>query len=149
MQNRNLSALRTDAAAKAAALAEANELVATTLQARLAELPDELGMDWEEIATHASAQARAVNGQVQPRLSRPPRAARRAVAAPKPATKPAPKSPPKSNPKGKRLSLVVRGQIEGALRRGEKGSHVARDFGVSYPTIHLIKQRMGLVNARK
>jgi hypothetical protein len=140
MQNRNLASLRTDAAAKAAALAEANELVATTLQARLAELPDELGMEWEEIAAHASAQARAANGQVQRKL---------AIAAPKSATKPAPKSPPKSNPKGKRLSLVVRGQIEGALRRGEKGSHVARDFGVSYPTIHAMKQKLGLVNARK
>lgn len=158
MTDHDLPRLRADAARKAAALAEANELIARKLQERLAELPAELGLDWGEIAAHAAAQDRALTETLvacdatdDPALDH-----QRLASAPKPAVKsankpakPAVKAPSKNNSKGKRLSGFVKDKIEYALKRGEKGSHVAREFGVSYPTIHKIKQGLGLVNARK
>jgi hypothetical protein len=56
---------------------------------------------------------------------------------------------PKKTAKGKRVDAQTKLAVEDALMAGELGSHVAKKFGISYPTLHTIKQRLGLVNARK
>jgi len=49
--------------------------------------------------------------------------------------------------KGKRARITpaMKEQIGKALKSGEKGSAVARQFGVSVPTIQNIKKELGLV----
>ncbi len=50
--------------------------------------------------------------------------------------------------RGRRLSDATRDAIKAALKAGAKGTDVAKQFGVSYPTIHIIKTDLGLVKAR-
>jgi hypothetical protein len=54
----------------------------------------------------------------------------------------------KTSGKGRRLPESVRDGIKKALLAGTTGTHVAAQFGVSYPTIHNIKQELGMVNSR-
>ena len=53
---------------------------------------------------------------------------------------------PKS--KGRGLHPEHKQAITDALQRGMNGTRVAREFGVSYPTVHEIKKSLGLVKAR-
>lgn len=50
--------------------------------------------------------------------------------------------------KGRRLSTETRGQIRDALMTGQTGRSVAEMYGVSLPTVQLIKQEAGLVRSR-
>ncbi len=47
-----------------------------------------------------------------------------------------------------RLSADMKKQIQAALSAGQKGAAVAREFGISYPTLHKIKTELGLVKPR-
>ncbi len=51
-------------------------------------------------------------------------------------------------PRGRALDPNRKQAIAKALTDGVGGTQVARDFGVSYPTVHAIKKSLGLVNAR-
>lgn len=74
----------------------------------------------------------------------------KATVAP-PASTPRPKSRPTAggSKRGRRLPPETRQKIMEALKSGRPGTHVMREFGISYPTVHLMKQKLGLVNARK
>lgn len=48
-----------------------------------------------------------------------------------------------------RITAEMREQIKGALKAGKTGGKVAADFGVSLPSVYLIKKAAGLVKARK
>ena len=50
--------------------------------------------------------------------------------------------------KRSRVTPEMRKKIEAALQAGERGAAVARDFGISYPTLHKIKTQVGLVKKR-
>jgi len=50
--------------------------------------------------------------------------------------------------KGRRLSDAERAAIIEALKGGMKGVDAVKHFGVSYPTVHVMKQELGLVKAR-
>jgi DNA invertase Pin-like site-specific DNA recombinase len=58
-----------------------------------------------------------------------------------------PASPPLPR-RGRKLTPDERKGIAKALKDGNSGSQVARDFGVSYPTVHEIKKSLGLVRER-
>lgn len=57
---------------------------------------------------------------------------------------------PSAQPKrrGRGLNPEHKQSIADALKAGANGTQVARDFGVSYPTVHEIKKSLGLVQAR-
>lgn len=48
-----------------------------------------------------------------------------------------------------RITAEMREQVKAALRAGKTGGEVAVDFGVSLPSVYLIKKAAGLVKARK
>lgn len=48
-----------------------------------------------------------------------------------------------------RITTEMREQIRTALRAGKTGGEVAASFGVSLPSVYLIKKASGLVKARK
>ncbi len=50
--------------------------------------------------------------------------------------------------RGRALAPSHRQAIVSALKSGVSGTQAARDFGVSYPTVHAIKKSLGLVTAR-
>ncbi len=50
--------------------------------------------------------------------------------------------------RGRKLTAQERKGIAKALKAGTSGSQVARDYGVSYPTVHEIKKSLGMVRAR-
>lgn len=47
------------------------------------------------------------------------------------------------------ISSEIKKKIQAELKAGGKGASIARKYGVSVPTVHSIKQKMGLVKARK
>jgi hypothetical protein len=47
-----------------------------------------------------------------------------------------------------RLTPAMKDQIKAALASGKKGAAVAREFGISYPTLHKLKTQLGLVKKR-
>jgi hypothetical protein len=49
---------------------------------------------------------------------------------------------------GRRIDPATKQQIVAALKAGEPGARVAKQFGVSYPTIHNWKTELGLVKPR-
>src|SRR5690606_9969666 len=50
--------------------------------------------------------------------------------------------------RGRKLTAQERKGIARALKTGTSGSQVARNYGVSYPTVHEIKKSLGMVRAR-
>lgn len=55
---------------------------------------------------------------------------------------------PSKTRKGRRIDEDTKRQIVSALKSGEPGARVAKQFGVSYPTIHNWKTELGLVKPR-
>ena len=53
--------------------------------------------------------------------------------------------------RGKRARITddVRQQVIAALKSGEKGTKVAKDFGISLPSLQNIKKAAGMTKARK
>jgi hypothetical protein len=50
--------------------------------------------------------------------------------------------------RGRRIPPDVKQAIVDALKAGESGNSLTKKFGVSYPVVHAIKAKLGLVKAR-
>lgn len=109
----------------------------------LAALHTELGFESAHALANAILDAAAKSTRTTPTAAAPaqPKATKAGAKAAKAAKG-------KGKGKGRRLPAEVRQGIVDALNQGRKGAHVAREFGVSYPTVHFIKQDLGLVQAR-
>lgn len=112
----------------------------------LAALHTELGFESAHALANAILDAAAKSTRTTPTAAAP--AQPKATKAGAKAAKAAKAAKGKGKGKGRRLPAEVRQGIVDALNQGRKGAHVAREFGVSYPTVHFIKQDLGLVQAR-
>jgi DNA-binding NarL/FixJ family response regulator len=109
----------------------------------LASLHTELGYG---SAAELAAAIRGASGGARTATARSPIAAPssgNAVAA----SKATPAAPSKTR-KGRRIDEDTKRQIVAALKSGEPGARVAKQLGVSYPTIHNWKTELGLVKPR-
>jgi hypothetical protein len=48
-----------------------------------------------------------------------------------------------------RITPEMKDKIKGAIQAGRTGARIARDFGISLPSVYNIKKAFGLVKARK
>jgi hypothetical protein len=78
--------------------------------------------------------------------SSPPTSAAVKAAAPKAASTNG--APAAKGGKGRRIDESTKQQVVAALKAGQPGARVAKQFGVSYPTIHNWKTELGLVKPR-
>jgi hypothetical protein len=119
---------------KEAELEDLRRRVQAEQRKRLVSLHDELGFRSTEELVSALRAASGGGAARVPRRS-PTAVARAAAAGPR-------------DSKHARLSVDMRKQIKAALTAGQKGAVVAREFGISYPTLHKIKTEMGMVTPR-
>lgn len=120
----SLNEARKDVATLESEVAERRAELAEAIKA----IPEALGMTPSELVAELAPK--------QPKQSAP-------VAKAAKATRPTNAS------KGRRLDQATRDAISKALRGGMKGTEAVKRFGVSYPTVHAMKQKLGLVTARK
>jgi hypothetical protein len=55
---------------------------------------------------------------------------------------------PKAQKRGRRIDPQIKAQVLAALKSGQPGARVAKQFGISYPTLHNWKSEAGMVKAR-
>lgn len=109
------------------------------IQGKLANLPSEYGFG--DLESFIKALKRAAGAAVK--AGRPAKAAAAAVAA-------APKAK-KAKKKGKRARITpeVKDQVKALVAAGKTGAAIAKELGISLPSVQNIKKEFGLVKKRR
>lgn len=121
---------------KEAELEGLRRLLLSKQSQRLASLHEEFGLGSTEELIEA------LQGLGRRRPGRPP-GKKKSSAKPAPAARGGSRKSKRA-----RLSEQLKDRIRAALKSGKKGAVVAREFGISYPTLHKIKTQIGLVKQR-
>ena len=103
---------------------------------RLANLHTDVGFETRE---ELIAALRSVGGGAKKRRGRKPGPAKKAAA----------KAPAKKRSKRARITPQLREKVIAALKSGQKGTAVAKQHGISLPSLQNIKKAAGMTKPRK
>lgn len=129
-------------------VADLESRVAIEMNSELASLPGRYGFSSLELFVEA---LKGAHGMAPKRRGRPPGKAKAAGAAAKPAAASAKVATGGKKARRKRATITpeMRDKVKALANAGKTGAQIAKEVGISLPSVQNVKKALGLVKARK